>query len=66
MSKLQDDLQRDKKIWGMLDWTVDDVLDKWWEAMQADHEQLLAKKGAIHAKVAEDKTISMKQVANGI
>ncbi len=64
LSRLQDDLQRDKKIWGMLDWTVDDVLDKWWESMQADHEQLLTKKATLHSKLAEDKTASMKQVAD--
>lgn len=63
MTKLQDELRRDRKVWGMLDWTVDDVLDRWWGNMQADHEKLLQKKATVHSKVTQDKISAMKNVA---
>jgi hypothetical protein len=49
--KLKDDLYKDKKLWSMMDWTVDDVLDKWWESLKLDQEAMTKRKTKMHDQV---------------
>ncbi|KAJ3087551.1 TBC1 domain member 31 [Quaeritorhiza haematococci] len=63
LTKLSEDLRRDRRAWEAADWKMNEVVDKWWDTMMSEEESHAQRKARLDAMEKEQRAKAMRQIA---
>lgn len=66
LSRLTDELRKEKQQWESSDWKMNDMIEKWWTQMMENEENQNQIKNRMNYYEKEKRLGAMAQIAEGI
>ncbi|KAJ3294809.1 TBC1 domain member 31 [Borealophlyctis nickersoniae] len=63
VSRLTEELRKDRRAWESADWKMNDMVEKWWEQMMGEEETHAERKARLDAMEKEQRARAMREIA---